>query len=93
MRPFQKCVKLVEKKEFAAAVLDPKHKAFVIHIESFNSTSFNVRPQISGLIAKKALTKISTKYLDFVDVFSLDLASKLLEHTGINDHTIELVDS
>ena len=43
-------------------------------------------------MANKALTSISTKYSDFVDIFSSELASKLFEHTRINDHAIELVD-
>ena len=30
---------------------------------------------------------------DLVEVFSLDLASKLPEHTGINDYAIELVNA
>ena len=50
------------------------------------------RPQISGLIAKEAPIKVPAEYSDFVDVFSPDLASELFEHTGINDHTIELVE-
>ena len=50
------------------------------------------RPQVSGLIAEKAPTKVPAKYSDFADVFSPDLISKLPEHTGINDHVIELVD-
>ena len=44
------------------------------------------------MIAKKAPTKIPTKYSDFVDIFSPDLAFKLPKHTGINNHAIELVD-
>ena len=36
---------------------------------------------------------VSTKYADFVDVFSPDLASKLLKHTGINDYAIRLVNA
>ena len=48
---------------------------------------------MSGLIVEKTSTKVSTKYLDFADIFSLDLASKLPKHTRINDHTIELVNS
>ena len=43
------------------------------------------------MIAEEALTKVSAEYLDFTDIFSLDLASELSEHTKINDHTIELV--
>ena len=49
------------------------------------------RPQVSGLIAEEAPTKVSAEYSDFADVFSLDLASKFPEHTGINDHAIKLV--
>ena len=48
-------------------------------------------PQISGLIAEETFTKIPTEYLDFADIFSSDLVSELPEYTGINDHTIELV--
>ena len=91
-------VKLVGKKEFAAAAVDLKYEIFVVHITSLNSTplvAFNVylfwRPQISGLIDKKVPIKVSVKYSDFVDIFSLDLASELPEHTGINDHAIKLV--
>ena len=87
------------KKEFAAAALDPEHKTYVIHVASFNSTllaSLDVYPfrrlQVSGLIVEEAPTKVSAKYSNFADIFSPDLASELPEHTGINDHAIELVD-
>ena len=50
------------------------------------------RPQITGSIAKEVFTKVFAKYLDYTDIFSLDLASELLEHIGINDHAIKLVD-
>ena len=89
----------MSKKEFAAAALDPEHETYVVHVLSLSSTllvaSLNVhlfqRPQISGLIAKKTPTKVSAKYLDFADVFFLDLASELFKHSKINDHAIELV--
>ena len=99
-----KRIELVGKKEFAAAMLDLKSENFVIHIASLSSdaspSSFPLeldvhlsrRPQVSSLIAKEAPTKVPAKYLDFADLFSPDLASKLPEHTGINNHTIELVD-
>ena len=87
------------KKEFAAAALDPEYETYVVHVASFSSTplaSLDVypsrRPQVSGLIAEEALTKVPAEYSDFADVFSLDLASELPKHTGINDHAIELVD-
>ena len=100
--PTTKHIELVGKKEFAAAVLDPEHETYVGHVGSVSSNtspnSFPLdiypfqRPQISGLIAKKAPTKVSAEYLDFADVFFLNLTSELLEHTRINAHAIELVD-
>ena len=97
--PTTRRVELVGKKEFAAAALDPEHETYVVDVASLSSTpltSFNVhpcrRPQVSGLIVEKATTKVLAEYSDFADVFSPDLASKLPEHTGINDHVIELVD-
>ena len=90
------------KKEFAVIVLNPESETFVVYVVSLSfeaspsSSLFDIhpshKPQASGLIAKEALTKVSTKYSDFVDVFSPDLVSKLPEHTGINGHAIELVD-
>ena len=95
--PTIKRVKLIDKKGFAKTVLDENSETFVVHIASLNSTLLDVyssrRPQISGLITKKDPTKVSAEYLDFADVFSLDLASKLPKHIGINNHTIKLVDS
>ena len=43
-------------------------------------------------MANKASTSIPTEYSDFANVFSPELALELPEHTGINDHAIELVD-
>ena len=89
------------KKELVAAALNPKYETFVIHIASpsvtfLSSNLLNVYPshrsQIAGLMAKKALIKVSNKDVDFADVFSLGLALKLSKYTGINNHAIELVD-
>ena len=46
-----------------------------------------------GMIVKEASTKVPAEYSNFADVFFPDLASKLTEHTKINDHAIEQVDS
>ena len=85
---------------FAAAALDPEHETFVVHVTSFSSTPLtnadvhsSCRPQIASLIAKKASTKVPTKYANFADVLSSNLAFKLLKYTGINNYTIELVDA
>ena len=95
-----KRVKLVGKKEFAAATLDPRHETFVVHVASLEYPSStqddNIYPsceaQIAVLVTNKASTSISTKYSNFTDIFFSELASELLEHTMINDHAIKLVD-
>ena len=99
--PTIKCVELVDKKKFIAAAFNSGHETYIVYVGSFNSDTssssslLDVHPlkrsQIFELIVEEAFTKISTEYLDFGDVFSPDLASKLLEYTGINNHAIELV--
>ena len=101
-----KCIELVRKKKFAAAALDPKYEIYVIYVAflsftplvaSLRSTLLNIhsfqKPQIFGLIVKEAPIKVFDKYANFANVFSLDLVSKLLEYTEINNHAIKLVDS
>ena len=85
------------KKEFATTALDPEHETYIIYIASLCSNplaSLDVHPfrepQISALIAKKAPTKVSAKYLNFADVLSPDLATELPKHTEINTHAIDL---
>ncbi len=90
-------VKLIGKKEFAAAALNLEHKVFIVSVavlsvdlgDKIHSLK---KAQIAHLKADEAPTKVSNEYVDFTDVFSSKLAAKLLEHTKINDHAIELVD-
>ena len=44
------------------------------------------------MIVNQVFTLILTKYFDFINVFSPELALKLLEHTRISDNAIKLVD-
>ena len=66
---------------------------------SFNSTLRNTdvhssyKSQISGLIVKETSIKVPNKYVDFADIFFLDLASESSKYIKINYHTIELIDS
>ena len=94
-----KWVELVGKKEFAAAVLDPGHETFVVYVASLESPSQegdvypSRRAQIAALVVNEAPISISTKYSDFANIFSPELALELPEHTRINDHAIKLVDN
>ena len=91
-------VELIEKKEFAAAALDPKYEAFIVHITAFSiDLGDKMHPfkktQIAHLKANKALIKIFSKYTDFIDVFSPKLAVELPEYTKINNYAIKLIDN
>ena len=94
--PTTRHVKLVGKKEFATAALDPEHETYLVYVASLGFPPLDVHPsqrsQMFGLIAEEAPTKVPAEYSDFADIFSPDLASKLPEHTGINDHAIKLVE-
>ncbi len=73
-----------------------KYDAFVIHVAALSVDSGDeVHPskktQIAHLKADEAPTNVSSEYVDFADVFLSKLVTKLPEHMGINDHTIELV--
>ena len=86
--PTTRRVELVGKKEFAAAALDPEYETYVVHVGSVNSdvspssSSLELdvhtsrRPQVFGLIAKEAPTKVSDEYVDFA--FSPDLVFELM---------------
>ncbi len=50
------------------------------------------RAQIAHLKADEAFTKVPSEYANFADIFLPKLAVELLEHTGINNYAIELVD-
>ena len=47
---------------------------------------------ISALIQHEAPTKVPSKYTEYIDVFSFDLAMELPENTSINKYAIKLQD-
>ena len=46
-----------------------------------------------ALIQDKTPTKVSSKYIDYADVFLFNLAMELPKNTYINEHAIELQDN
>lgn len=88
-------MELVRKIEFLAATLDPKNEIFVADLASF--TIFNqiysfYKAKIASLKVNDTPTIMFLKYFNFVDVFSLELAAKLLKYTRINNYAINFVD-
>ena len=93
-----KQVELIKKKEFTATTLDLEYEVVVVHVAVLSvdlgdEVHLSRRAQIAYLKADKAPSKVSNKYTDFANIFSPKLAAELLEHTGINDRAIELVDN
>lgn len=48
--------------------------------------------QVVALQWDKTSTKISSKYLDYADIFSVDWAIELPKNTKIHEHAIKLID-
>ena len=89
--PTIKQVELINKKEFAKAVLDENSETFVIHVASLNlvpGIHLDREAQLASLLNKKV--KIPDKYSDFTDVFSKEKALVIPERTKLNEHAINL---
>ncbi len=92
--PTSRQVELIEKKEFAVAVLDPKHEVLVVYVAALNvDLGDKIYPskkaQIVRLKADKASTKVSRKYANFADVFSPKSVVEFFKYMRINDHAID----
>ena len=77
-----KQVELIEKKKFVRAALDSEHEAFIVHIAILSINSGDEvyplnKAQIAHLKADKVLIKVSSKYADFVNIFSSKLTVRL----------------
>lgn len=89
----KKRVELINYKKFAAAVLDSKKEAFVIHVvllEIQKIVHLSYRAQIASFITNKRPVEVLKEYVEYIDVFFKETATELQEHTGINNHYIDL---
>lgn len=86
---------LIDKRKFAKVMIDKDSKSFLIHMSAIEIPMLWIYPfrvvHIPILQWDKASTKMSAKYFNNADVFSLDMAMELPENTGIK-HAIELVE-
>lgn len=93
-----KRVELINKKEFAKAVLDEESKAFVVHVATLEALLVEItihssyKTQVTTLQYDKSSNEVPPKYADYADIFSFNLAMELPENTYINKHSIELED-
>ena len=94
--PTTRRVEIINKREFAAAALNADDETFVVHVAALaEPTTMPIHPsrqaQVAALTSEE--TGIPAEYSDFSNVFSSDSAAELPEHTGINDHPINLLDN
>ena len=89
-----KRVEFIDKKEFAAAIMDKDFETFVVHIAFIKKTMLihlAREAQIAALQANRTPIEVLAEYSDYIDIFSPDLAIELPKNTGINEHAIKLI--
>ena len=94
--PTTKRVEIINKREFAVALLNADDKTFVLNMAALVELTtmlihFSHQAQVAALTSEK--TGIPAKYFNFSNVFSSDSAVELPEHTRIHDHLINLLDN
>ncbi len=94
--PTTSWVELIDKREFAKVVLDENLETFVMHVSALDAAKLLIHPfraaSIAALQWDKVLTEILAEYSDYADIFSSDLVMELPENTGMNEHTIKLIE-
>ena len=78
------------------AELNAKHEIFVIYItalEEPTTMSIKLSCQAQVALLTSEGTSILAENLEFSNIFSSDSAVELQEHTGINDHSINLLNN
>ena len=88
-------MEIIDKKKFVLALLNTDNKIFVVNVVALaEPTTMPIHPFCQVLVAVLTSKEIgiSTEYSDFSNVFSSDSTAELPEHTGINDHPINLLD-
>lgn len=91
-----KQVKQLRKKEFRVTTLDLKKETYIVNMINLGSSDlyihFSLKAQIKVLLSINICKTFINKYIDFVNVFSPDLATKLPEYIKMNNYKIELID-
>ena len=94
--PTTRRVEIIDKREFAAAALNADDETFVVHVAALaEPTTMPIHPsrqaQVAVLTSEE--TGIPAEYSDFSNIFSSESATELPEHTGINNHPIDLLNN
>lgn len=79
--------------KFSTIALDKNVLIFVIHISTFLAIFIYIsrNTQIRAFLAIIAIKTLLVEYLNYIDIFSTDLAMEFPEKIKINDYTINLL--
>ena len=88
-------VEIIDKREFVVAALNLDGETFVVYVLALaEPTTVPIHPfcqaKVAALTSEE--TRIHAEYSNFSNVFSSDSVAELPEHTGINNHSINLLD-
>lgn len=88
-------IEVIDKKDFPQAAIDKNIETFIVYVSSIRLGSMTIhlilKAQITCLFTKEVTE--TTKYTDFANIFSKQLAKVFSERKGINEHAIKLLDS
>lgn len=94
--PTTRRVKLIDKMRFPRIALDKNSETFVVHIAALDAVKITIysfwKAKVASLQVNNASIEILSKYLDYANISLIDFAIKLLEHNGINNHTISPIE-
>ena len=88
-------MEIIDKTEFAAAALNADDETFMVYVAALAElTTMPIhsfcQAQVATLTSKE--TDLSAEYSNFSNIFSSESAVEQPEHTGINNHPINLLD-
>ena len=89
-------MEIIDKREFAVAVLNVDNKTFVVHVATLaEPTTMPIYPSCQAQVIALTNEKIGipAEYSAFFNVFFSDSTAELLVHIKINDHPINLLNN
>lgn len=90
---------MINKYKFVKVTLDKNSEMFIIYIITLETSQLVIlvhlfqRSLLAALQLDMTTTKNFSRYVDYADVFSSDLAIELLKNTNMNEHIIKLIES
>lgn len=80
-------MKIIDKKEFATAILNKDDEIFVVYMAALSIMDSNVHPSRHAQIALLEVEEVTIpfKCANWINVFSSNFTAELFKHTSINN--------